>query len=552
MSSGGAQAIAEPAPSGSAYGMFLAGQAARNGGHNSEAATYFAQSAKISGSADVQESAFFSAVLAGDMVRAIAMNPPAESATPGAARLGRMVVAVETLTDGNGRKAYAALAGDPVGFPHRTAAALLKPWAAAAGGAVKESIAEPELKSDRLAYALGSLSRAQLMERAGRYSEAEDVLKAMSSEDAMGGIFLEAHGAFLERRGRQSEAVALYDAALAKDPGDASLLASRARAVARGTPDPLPTIRKGAAQAMVGAAAQAALMKQSELGLVYLRLALRLDPKSDEAWTMLGDALLANDDLDAAREAYAQIKPGTSAYVQARIRTIWTYKGDKERPQALTMARETVRQAPDSILARTTLADVLRADKQYEASVTVMDDLIAEEGRDSDWRLYYLRALALDKAGRWDEAERDLKAGLALNPDEAGMLNYLGYTWIVRGERLDEALAMVRKAVDAEPNSGAVVDSLGWAYYSLGQYGEAVTLLERASQLEPTDPEINMHLGDAYWRVGRRVEAAFQWRKVLSTMTPEPDLEVQLENRLKDGLQPPLKSVSGPAKVAER
>ncbi len=541
-------AVAEPRPDGSAYGLFLAGKAASNAGQHRDATAYFSQSARASGSAEVRENAFISAVLAGDMARAAQLNPPAASASPGAVRLGRLVTAVEALADGRGKAAYAALSGEPVGFPHRAAGALLKPWAAAAAGDMAAATAEPELKSDRLAYALGSLSRAQLLEKAGRFAEAEDVLKAMSSEDAMGSIFLEAHGLFLERRGRQAEAIALYDAALASAPDDASLTAARARAKSKGAPEALPSPRAGAAEAMVGAAAAASLVKQSDLAMVYLRLALRLDPKNDEAWMMLGDALLAAEDAEGARDAYGRVNAGSAMFVPARTRTVWSLSGDKERPQALAMARETVRLAPGSVLAGTTLADVLRADKQYAESAEVMDGVIGAAGKSADWRLYYLRALALDKAGRWSEAERDLKAGLALKPDEAEILNYLGYTWIVRGERLEEALGMVRKAVDAEPNSGAVVDSLGWAYYSLGQYGEAVTQLERASQLEPSDPEINTHLGDAYWRIGRRVEAQFQWRKVLATMSPEPELKAGLEERLKTGLQAAPK----PAKVAAR
>ena len=114
-----------------------------------------------------------------------------------------------------------------------------------------------------------------------------------------------------------------------------------------------------------------------------------------------------------------------------------------------------------------------------------------------------MRALALDKAGRWSEAERDLKAGLALNPDEAEILNYLGYTWISPRRTPGRGPGHgASKAVDAEPNSGAVVDSLGWAYYSLGQISAKPSPSSNGPRnWSPTDPEINTHLGDAYWRV---------------------------------------------------
>jgi len=125
------------------------------------------------------------------------------------------------------------------------------------------------------------------------------------------------------------------------------------------------------------------------------------------------------------------------------------------------------------------------------------------------------------------------------------VLNYLGYSWVTRGEKLPQAIVMLQKAYLAQPNSGEIADSLGWAYYSLGDYKQAVQRLERAVSLEPVNPEINDHLGDAYWRAGRRTEAQYQWTRVL-TLMPEADTKTSAERKLKDGLDP------GPAVNATR
>ena len=93
---------------------------------------------------------------------------------------------------------------------------------------------------------------------------------------------------------------------------------------------------------------------------------------------------------------------------------------------------------------------------------------------------------------------------------------------------------MIEKALAAKPDSGAIVDSLGWAYYKLGDYDKSVQQLEHATELEPADAEINDHLGDAYWRAGRRIEAAFQWKRVL-TLQPDAKLKAAVEAKLKDG-----------------
>ena len=102
-------------------------------------------------------------------------------------------------------------------------------------------------------------------------------------------------------------------------------------------------------------------------------------------------------------------------------------------------------------------------------------------------------------------------------------MNYLGYSWVDMGMNLDEAMDLIRKAVDLRPSDGYIVDSLGWAYYRLGKFDDAVRELERAVSLKPDDPVLNDHLGDAYWRGGRQLEATFQWAHARD-MKPDKDV----------------------------
>jgi Flp pilus assembly protein TadD len=167
----------------------------------------------------------------------------------------------------------------------------------------------------------------------------------------------------------------------------------------------------------------------------------------------------------------------------------------------------------------------------------VLDKLIAQDPSGADWAIYYERGTALDRAGHWPEAERDLQKALALHPDQPDVLNYLGYSWVTRGERLPQAVTMLQKAYLAQPNSGEIADSLGWAYYNMGDFKQAVQRLERAVALEPVNPEINDHLGDAYWRAGRKTEAQYQWSRVLG-LKPTPELKTSVERKLNTGLDP--------------
>ena len=145
------------------------------------------------------------------------------------------------------------------------------------------------------------------------------------------------------------------------------------------------------------------------------------------------------------------------------------------------------------------------------------------------------------------QAEADLKKALKLYPDQPHVLNYLGYSWIDQGINLDEGMRMIRRAVEQRPDDGYIVDSLGWAYFRLGNYDEAVKNLERAVELKPDDPTINDHLGDAYWQPGRTLEAQFQWSHARD-LKPEPDDLAKIKQKLATGLPRRLRRQPTPAR----
>ncbi len=122
--------------------------------------------------------------------------------------------------------------------------------------------------------------------------------------------------------------------------------------------------------------------------------------------------------------------------------------------------------------------------------------------------MFYFRGICYERSHQWPIAEADLKKALELYPDQPLVLNYLGFSWVDQGVHLDEGMDMIRRAVEQRPDDGYIVDSLGWAYFRIGNYDEAVKNLERAVELKPDDPTINDHLGDAYWRVGRTLGSA--------------------------------------------
>ena len=196
-----------------------------------------------------------------------------------------------------------------------------------------------------------------------------------------------------------------------------------------------------------------------------------------------------------------------------------------------------IKEHPDDLEAIMALGNVLRSHKKFTECVDAYSRGVATltQPDKSNWMLFYFRGICYERSHQWPKAEADLKKALELFPDQPHVLNYLGYSWIDQGVNLDEGMEMINKAVQQRPDDGYIVDSLGWAYYRLGNYEESVKKLERAIELKPEDPTINDHLGDAYWRVGRVLEAKFQWAHARD-LKPEPEDLPKIEAKLKDGL----------------
>ena len=543
-----APAAITPDPDASAYGLFLAGETARDQGRLAVAAAYLTRAAAAEGQpAYLRADAFTTTLEAGDVAAAAGLA--AEPSAGGDVNLGLLVRGVEAMAEGKAKEAYGFLVSPDLGYPPKTAALLLAPFAAAAADDAAHALERPTLDADGVSQFVADIDRAELQERLGHRAEAESAFKALMQSGDETGLVARAYGAFLERRGRWADAAALYQGRLARKPDDADTAAALTRAQKRGRAPPLGTVRQAASEALLIPSAALITQKQDALALDYLRLALRLDPANDEAWLLVGE-LLGQADVAGAREAYASVPPGSESYVAARGKLAWSYQSAGDHDTALKLARATAAAYPQSREAQSDLADILRANDQYTESAVVLTRLIETPGGKPDWRLYYLRASAYEEIGEPARTQADLEAALKLNPDEPELLNFQGYFWLEQGERPKEALALIQRAVNAEPRSGEIIDSLGWAYYRLGDYPTAVAKLEEAVTLDPGIAEVNDHLGDAYWRVGRRTEAEFQWRRVLS-LDPDAKLKARVDAKLASPKGPDAPTVPPPATLTQ-
>jgi tetratricopeptide (TPR) repeat protein len=296
-------------------------------------------------------------------------------------------------------------------------------------------------------------------------------------------------------------------------------------------------VQQGASELLRGLSAALSRDETSDVSLVLMRLASYANPKSELIAFSLAELLEQAERYDAANQIYATLDKRSSYYESSLIRTAENLRELDQAEEAIKRLNNIVAQNPQNILALVALGDTLRTQKLYEEAAEAYSKAleITKGERPVDWHVYFVRGIAYERAKQWFKAEPDFQAALKLYPEQPQVLNYLGYSWVDQGINLNEALQMIETAVSLRPNDGAIVDSLGWAYYRLERYEDAVEVLERASRLEPSDPTINDHLGDAYWQVGRKREAQFQWLKARD-MEPEEELLEKINQKLNNGL----------------
>lgn len=287
-----------------------------------------------------------------------------------------------------------------------------------------------------------------------------------------------------------------------------------------------------------------------EIVTLYLQIAHELDSKSADTLILLGGLAENLKQPERAIEFYSKV-PATSpmhriSELQLGLTLAQTGKVDEAREHLKSLLASD----PKDIRSYLAYGSVLSDAKDYKAMADNYDKAVETLGpvaKRGDWAVYFQRGIAYERLKEWDQAEPNFKKALELNPEQPQVLNYLGYSWVDKNLNLDDAMDMIRRAVELRPNDGYIVDSLGWAHYRLGQFDEAVVELERAIELRAGDPTINDHLGDVYWRVGRKVEAVYQWNRALIGDSDDVD-KAKVKEKIANGLPPLEKDAENTAK----
>lgn len=419
-------------------------------------------------------------------------------------------------------------------------APIIKAWVLAQKGEVDEAIAELEiLKAVPMFEPYQKDQTALILDYANRYDEASiaymDILRGLGAVNVHQVLF---YGNMLVRSNQIENAKNLYGLYKVQMSGNKRFQNAlqemndlKPRDVDR--PSPINAL----SHALLRAASEIAQDNTHAPAILYARLSSFMEPSRDDTYLLLGNLFLAQHQPEAALRALNNIAPNTVFSNLARIREAFAYNQKEQSEDAFELLENFLNKHPNDLTVRRSLGDIYQAHARYEEALRHYNIALQslDEVSVKNWYLVFSRAIAYERLGRWDEAEKDFIKALSLNPNEPQILNYLGYSWVDRGENYEAARRLIERAVVQRPNDGAIMDSLGWVLYLMGEYEEAVEKLQRAIELEPNDPLINDHLGDAYWLVGREIEARFQWKHALA-LDPEEDVIPKIQNKIRFGL----------------
>lgn len=401
-------------------------------------------------------------------------------------------------------------------------APVARAWALSARGgtgAAAERLAPTRAPAPIKSYL--AEQRARVIEAGGDANNAADAWRAAVADLGVGGagsgLRIRAAAA-AERAGDGAGALRVLEAATgaAVDAARARLEAGRPLGIKPDTP------ATGLAALYARLGAEFAQGRQITIALQLTRLSVYLAPKSDQARLLLAELLGRDEQPERGLAELDRTDPKSLFAEEAEgLRALLLDAAGREKEALALLTSETsARGASAADWIR--LGEYQRGkDKYIEAANAYTRALeLTPDTSTQRWTIYFLRGGAFEQAGDWARAEPDLRAAYTAAPEQAIVLNYLGYGLLDRGEKLEEAERLIRRAAAAAPNNAAIIDSLGWAYFRTGRFPQAVESLEKAVAGAPGDPTINEHLGDAYWAVGRRLEARFRWR---AAAQGEPD-----------------------------
>jgi tetratricopeptide (TPR) repeat protein len=287
---------------------------------------------------------------------------------------------------------------------------------------------------------------------------------------------------------------------------------------------------------------------QKDLATATLEDLIKADPVQYHAYEFLAKLYEDAGKYDKAIADYEQSLLITPNHAEAYDGLARLLLGDrfKQPEKAIGVLTEARKRFPDQPWFTFLLAVALEESKQHQPALAMFEVAVVEAQNVQpgllDSQFYFQYGTTAEQAGVYDQAAQLLKKSLETEqePDRiANTSNYLGYMWVDHNINLEEGGALIKRALEIDPDNGAYLDSMGWYYYKTGQFDKAVPELTRAVELiKPEDPIVYEHLGDTYIKLNEVAKAVNCWQKAVELDPANPNIP-ELNKKITDTKAPP-------------
>ncbi|MER9232283.1 tetratricopeptide repeat protein [Mesorhizobium sp. M0622] len=546
-----AKQTSEPVRITSFSGAYLAARIAEGDNDLNSAISYYKQALAFDpNDTGLQQSLMLSLIAQGRFDESLVYADKLK-AVPDVERFSRLALAIDSFHKKDFSKAEYWLKLSLESDLDRLISGVMTGWAKQGAGDAREAMASiDKLQGPDWFGLFKSFHRALIADASGLPDRADALYTATLQDTAAGGAAPEtwmrnaqAYASFLARKGDKAKALSVLDQAETFAPGKIEIAALRNKINKGEKIEPFVAgPSDGASEILLDLATALNRGGGEPFVRLYLQYALALRPDNDAALVQLAAVAEQLKDGEGAIALYRRIPAGSPLKELSDLQLGLNLADLDRKDEAIAYLKAIVDAHPDDMRAYLALGGVYSSKEDFRSAANLYDKAVEvlKTPTSANWNIFYQRGIAYERLKEWPKAEPNFRKALELYPDQPQVLNYLGYSWVDKNMNLKEGLAMIQKAVDLRPSDGYIVDSLGWAYYRLGQFDDAVREMERAVSLKPEDPVLNDHLGDVYWRVGRKLEATFQWNQARD-LKPDPDVLAALQQKLMKGL-PPIES----------
>ena len=272
----------------------------------------------------------------------------------------------------------------------------------------------------------------------------------------------------------------------------------------------------------------------------YLNLSNFFNPRFKFNLSLLAENYYFNDEYEETKNIIKQFDEKNDFYFWFKLKKeAQIISKKKDDASALDYLNKEFKKINNpSIKMIYDIANFNKNSKKYKLAIDYYNKIISKIDITSNYysEILYRRGSSYERLGDYTKSDEDLLKSLEIDPDDAYVLNYLAYSWLERDFKINTALSMLEKAYAEENEDPYIIDSIGWAYYLIGDYIKAEKFIKMSVELMPQDPTVNDHYGDILWKLDRKIQARYFWKNALVSEEAEDKIKKNIKRKLIIGL----------------